>query len=708
MEITNLLTPWQWAVLVGVPVGIIVLYFLKLRRSPLLVPSTMLWKRSIEDLRANSLFQRLRRNLLLFLQLMAVLLLMLALLGLRSDGTNSIGQKYVLMIDNSASMSANDVSPTRLDRAKAEALKVVDSMAGDDQALVIAFSNDAQVVSSFSSNRGQLRARIQAIRPTNGTTSLRQALQVAQGLANPRAQDVPEGVVATEFQDVPPRLLIFSDGGFPDVTDFNLGTLVPQLIVVGQPSDPVEPDDDSTSKGRMTADGTIRRPSNNLALEALQTRRDDLLDERFQVFGRVRNHRPEQANVSVQLLRHDPNAVDRPGELVDAIELEIEPGDDRAFAFPRTDTGDGELLEVALEVEDDLPLDDRGFALIRAPREAQIMLVTTGNRFLSDTLSTGSILDRSRVAVIGPQSYNDEAVQREVLLGRYDLVVFDRIQPEQSPQANTLYFGAFPPEMTFAEPPNDLEQPVILDWDISHPLLQYIRDLRTVAIVNARGVEPPPGSRTLIESEQGALAFVAPREGFSDVILTFPLLDEEDKANTNWPARESFPLFMFNALQVLGNVGQRLQDGINRAGEPIRLRAEGLAETMTISKPDGSTAQLQRKPQGFFLFAETDQIGLYTAQWSGAETPDLAFAINLFDRRESDIAPRGLSANEGQGDGNGEESPETPDAVKIGYTPISGQSTIVEAQQDWWKLIAGVVLAIILLEWYIYNKRIYV
>src|SRR5215813_5044906 len=103
-----------WTVLAGVPVGIIALYFLKLRRRPVQVPSTLLWRRSLEDLHVNSLFQRLRRNLLLFLQLLAVFLAMAALTGPRIQGTTGPGQRFVLAIDNSASMSATDVAPSRL------------------------------------------------------------------------------------------------------------------------------------------------------------------------------------------------------------------------------------------------------------------------------------------------------------------------------------------------------------------------------------------------------------------------------------------------------------------------------------------------------------------------------------------------------------------------------------------------------------------
>src|ERR1700761_638472 len=81
------LSAGAWAVLACVPAGIVALSFLKLRRRPVQVPSTLLWRRSLEDLHVNSLFQRLRRSLLLFLHLLAVLLAMLALTGPRVSGT---------------------------------------------------------------------------------------------------------------------------------------------------------------------------------------------------------------------------------------------------------------------------------------------------------------------------------------------------------------------------------------------------------------------------------------------------------------------------------------------------------------------------------------------------------------------------------------------------------------------------------------------
>src|SRR5262249_28320764 len=67
----HLLVPWPAAlVLFLIPFVVILLYFLKLKRRPLGVPSTFLWKKSIEDLHVNSLLQWLRQNVLLLLQLL--------------------------------------------------------------------------------------------------------------------------------------------------------------------------------------------------------------------------------------------------------------------------------------------------------------------------------------------------------------------------------------------------------------------------------------------------------------------------------------------------------------------------------------------------------------------------------------------------------------------------------------------------------------
>src|SRR5919205_2994662 len=112
-------TPLALLGLLFVPV-VIAMYLLKLRRNETVVPSTLLWSRLVADVEANAPWQRLRRSLLLLLQLLLVTAL--ALLAARPflERPAGLARDLVVVIDTSASMAAADGSPSRLEAAKAE------------------------------------------------------------------------------------------------------------------------------------------------------------------------------------------------------------------------------------------------------------------------------------------------------------------------------------------------------------------------------------------------------------------------------------------------------------------------------------------------------------------------------------------------------------------------------------------------------------
>ena len=131
-----------------------------------------------------------------------------------------------------------------------------------------------------------------------------------------------------------------------------------------------------------------------------------------------------------------------------------------------------------------------------------------------------------------------------------------------------------------------LENPVILDWDVSHPLMQYVRDLSNVVIAKANGVDLPPGASVLIESNLGPLAFVAPREGYADAVVTFALLDGEIVQH-DLVQEYQFP---FVSLQQLDRAGQRARVGRGRdpfAGGERRPAARTRRNSWRSLGPDG-------------------------------------------------------------------------------------------------------------------------
>src|SRR5262245_40875085 len=111
------------AAAVAIP-ALLILYFLTLRRREMDASSTLLWKKAIQDLQVNAPFQKLRRNLLLLLQLLLLALLLLALSRPITFFTPGAGKNTVIIIDRSASMRATDVDngkTSRLDDAKKRA-----------------------------------------------------------------------------------------------------------------------------------------------------------------------------------------------------------------------------------------------------------------------------------------------------------------------------------------------------------------------------------------------------------------------------------------------------------------------------------------------------------------------------------------------------------------------------------------------------------
>ena len=105
----HLLSPWWLLLFLPLAGLLILLYLLKLRRRNHVVPSIFLWDQALQDLQANAPLQKLRRNLLLLLQLIVLLLVVLALVRPAMQWRKGAGRNMVLVLDVSASMRATDV-----------------------------------------------------------------------------------------------------------------------------------------------------------------------------------------------------------------------------------------------------------------------------------------------------------------------------------------------------------------------------------------------------------------------------------------------------------------------------------------------------------------------------------------------------------------------------------------------------------------------
>jgi Ca-activated chloride channel family protein len=106
-------TPWGLIGLIAVPL-IIILYIMKQKREKVIVSSHVLWQKVLRDMQAATPWQKLRKNLLMFLQLLCAVLIVLALAGMALESGTHTSQPVIIAIDSSLSMSSTDVKPTDL------------------------------------------------------------------------------------------------------------------------------------------------------------------------------------------------------------------------------------------------------------------------------------------------------------------------------------------------------------------------------------------------------------------------------------------------------------------------------------------------------------------------------------------------------------------------------------------------------------------
>lgn len=693
----NTLSGWQWALLALVPPAIIALYFLKLRRQPLEVPSTYLWKRSIEDMHVNSLWQRLRRNLLMFLQLLLVALAILALLRPGWEGTRLDGQRFIFVIDNSASMAATDVADAanRLAEAKASAIGLVDQMDSSMTAMVISFAETPQVVQEFTSNRRLLRERINAIQPTARGTDLRGAMELASSLANPGrvVEDVAaetEGHDDTKTEARPATTYIFSDGRFEDVAGVTLENLQPVYVPVGS------------------------FEAKNLAITALSTRRSEERRDERQAFVQVSNFTAAPQKVVVELSLE--------GQFLDAAEIEVPAGEAAGTVLPLPAGAIGGLtakLKYELEGKptDALAQDDVAYAAINDTGTGRVLVVTPGNLPLEVALGTERAKRLANVEFVSPATLESADYRREAAAGAYDLVIYDQCAPQELPRANVVFVGKLPPgaawrggersEDTNGETADEQDAadvpvagPQILDWDRVSPLVAHL-ELGDVDLAESLVLQPPAGGDVLIESTIGPIAAIAPRDSYQDAVLGFEIVgldaDGVRTANTNWPLRPSFPTFWLNVLEYLATGSEEQEAAAVRPGRPIELRSSANVDRLTVVAPGGREYPVTRSAQDSFQFAATDVPGVYVVRQGAAATE--RFAVNLFDRAESDVGVRPSQDPESQ--------TLRPADIRIGDADIAAATDRTPARHELWKVLLAGALFVLVLEWYIYNRRVY-
>lgn len=633
----NLLNPFNllWALpLLG---GIVALWMLRLKRQDVTVSSLYLWNTLLQETQANAPFQKLRRNLLLFLQLLAAFLLVFALARPFVYGEAVTGHAIVIILDTSASMNAADIHPTRLQAAKDAADGFVDREMhlGDVATVLTAAGKPGSALTGFTGDKGRLKAAIDGVVPTDTPIDMTAALTLAQSLVGTR-----HGA----------QVRVFSDGAFSADDNRKLA----QTPLGGT-------DVKLLSVGTATPD--------NLGITRMDGRRNPQSGN-YQVFVQVQDGggRPHQGGGTLTLLKD--------GKLMDARALSLTNGM-QSETFDSPLLKDGGVVTARLDdVRDDLAADNHASLVLSPPRPRKVLLVTPGNPFLESGLN------------LDPDVVLEECRPEEfTTLGRsgagYSMVVFDGALPAAPlPPGNYLVFNALNGQMPLLGT-ESADAPTFIDESRTHPVMRFA-DLEGLHLRKALRTQTQPWGQALAEADSGPLIAAGEHNGLRVVSVAFDLGDSD------WPLRVSFPIFLTNAVRWLtaaGGLGASQEE--TPTGGVASLTLPPGAASVTVQRPDGSkTALAAPATGGMVLIDDTRQAGVYHARAGNGQ--DFPFAVNLDSRDESALPVQNPPALNHPG-------------VTAAAAPLPRAR---RAKDDLWPALAAVALGLLLLEWFVFHRRI--
>jgi len=466
---------------------VIVYWMLKLRRRPVKVSSTLLWKKSVRDLEGNIPWQMVRPSVLLLLQLIAVVLLAIAIARPVRDAGLRYGGEVVVIVDAGASMNAiaDSQGRTRLDVSKRDAIELVRTIGGrsaEAKFRVIRAAGSPRLVSGASGSWRQARAAIESI----DGSDLKSDLNAAVGLVASLEID--------ESQDDLVQVFAFTDA------------MVEDGAVHVRP--PLTEIDDRDGRG-------------NLGVILVGAQRDQADAVQCRVFVTVAGVVEDAvgARIAARVWGMD----DR---VLASRALELIPDDDGLVESAATLSfrlDSAAVLEVSLSRDDVLDADNRVWVSLPDPSPVVTTVVApegVADPLLVDVLSaaTGGL-----VSVVG---------QGEPVASGTGLMVYDRVERDARVVLPTIEIGIG------ARAESTMER--VLTWDRSHPAMRDV-DLSGLRFSGGGGLDGTP----LASGRGGAVIAETANRGIRHLAVGFALED------SNWGVQVSMPMFFANAVRHL-------------------------------------------------------------------------------------------------------------------------------------------------------------
>ena len=558
---------------------LILLYWLRIRRSQHNVTALFLWPEPSQVTNARFSFQRFKSSPTLLIQLcvLALLIASLARPAFRQPRPFSKGQ-VAIIVDNSASMAGLvevGRTQTRFDLAKTVAHRLVDELGTESQMAILQLSNASLFFDrniTFTSMKQQLRQNI--------------------------------GQLTIQPTEIAPLALR------PDSS-------LNQVIFI---TDYHDPDHDSNPSVRRIY---IGQSIGNLAITkielTLDLQRQPTVGVEVTWFDDVPNF-SRQLTVELQLLIDDVWFTSR---FVDGLSSQVQ-----NFFFDLSSIPpQSQTLTAKLKIEDGLALDNSASLIFQPQIRPELVLVN--NRWSSPLNAFLATHPEINLTLVTTDTYNPN-------FG--DIIVFDQIVPKsieigKLTKQNLLFINPNK-DLPFAKVLRTNDLTVIADQQQNHPVMNRVPIL-DLMIRNSTHYQLPDWATILVSavsSNQAAVPVIWVGEQPNGQRVGLISFDAFNLRQSRFPLMiPEMPLMVSQLIEWLTPPLRLIEEDSIQTGNNIRMNQYLTSGKVSVRQPNGVIIDI-KKP----IFNQTDQIGIYTVLSDGQ--PIDKFTANLLSTNESNLS----------------------------------------------------------------------
>lgn len=591
MDALTLLQPKGLALL-GLLAPLVLLYVLRMRRKRLVVPSTWLFARARRDLMARSPFQRLVPQVPLVLEALAIGALAVAFARPVSRSAAALGDHIAVVVDVSASMSADEKAgskTSRLDAAKRAARDLVGSLPRGAEVMIVAAGREANVASPLDRDRERTLSAIDAL----SVEEVEGDLAPSVGLASERLSRYARA-----------RIVVFTDGALAHPTTLEGGAIPVEVSVVGEPVDNVGITRVDVRAGLDPATKTDEVRAFVVLSSSARAPRD--------VFVTMREDNASDVLASRRVLVE-------PGKKL-PVEL--------TFVPSQGDRGRGLVFDVS--PHDAMPLDDVAYGRVPTTDRLPVALASTSSPppvWLERALASDPRVELSRggVADLAGASLDPGA-----------LVVIDGACPREVDGGDLLVVHPPKGDCRGVGVGDAVDAPAITSQSPTDPRLRFVT-FDGVSIAEANRLAVDDASRVLVRSRETPLVVDASTPGRTVTIVGF------DVGESDWPLKASFVLFVRDVLEEARSHRANSVVGAARTGSPLVIPVPATSRIAEVTTPRGRPEPVAPKG-GLVVIPSVTRAGLYRVTLDAPAKRTLVVPVSLASEAESDlsrtIAPR--------------------------------------------------------------------